>query len=398
MSRPQQIPEHYVQCSAETEVQALSKYAYKLSKNLKNIKFLSCDLENEVRPILYNANFGIDIGNIVEFEYDHNRMFVLLYRHDKPLVTPCDGSTVRHYELFMYAESAKIIESFTKDAIIDDEHVERDHINIFSVFAHHEHAYCVKIGARKKRSLDTIYVDENVKNELVTDIQTFLKSEDIYHQNGIPFKRNYLLEGNPGTGKTSMICAIASMLDYNVVIMRLEAKEIKLEHVLHQIPDKSILLLEDIQHTFPQDGNNNSDTKIDEMLSILDGIYCKYGLITIMTLNPGLGVKFPPNLLRSGRVDKKVVIANPSEKEIKKIFKMFCPSEDVNAFYNSVKHFAKDLTPAMLQNFLFGKDGQQKNVNELKELVNSSKHEQKESIKRNKKRSRDMAKLDLNCF
>src|SRR5207248_2247562 len=49
-----------------------------------------------------------------------------------------------------------------------------------------------------KRPMETIYLDENIKDNLVKDLNKFLSREKLYLDHGIPYKRIYLLKGLPG--------------------------------------------------------------------------------------------------------------------------------------------------------------------------------------------------------
>ena len=65
----------------------------------------------------------------------------------------------------------------------------------------------------------------NISNFL-DKIKKFLteETEDEYRSFGIPYKMNILLEGLPGTGKTSLIYAIASTLNMNIALVSFDAK------------------------------------------------------------------------------------------------------------------------------------------------------------------------------
>ena len=72
-----------------------------------------------------------------------------------------------------------------------------------------------------ERNLDTLYFKKDLKESLSAKIKKFLEpeTEDLYRSFGIPYKLNILLEGHPGTGKTSLIFAIASLLKLNIAIL-----------------------------------------------------------------------------------------------------------------------------------------------------------------------------------
>jgi chaperone BCS1 len=68
------------------------------------------------------------------------------------------------------------------------------------------------------RTLDTVYFDEKLKQKMRADIMDFLKKEKEYDEFGIPYKKNYLLTGIPGSGKTSIIKAMCKEIGYNLCI------------------------------------------------------------------------------------------------------------------------------------------------------------------------------------
>jgi mitochondrial chaperone BCS1 len=70
---------------------------------------------------------------------------------------------------------------------------------------------------------------------------------------GIPYRRGYLLYGPPGSGKSSFIQALAGELGYNICILNLGERALtddRLNHLLSNAPERSILLLEDIDAAF----------------------------------------------------------------------------------------------------------------------------------------------------
>lgn len=70
---------------------------------------------------------------------------------------------------------------------------------------------------------------------------------------GIPYRRGYLLYGPPGSGKTSFIQALAGELEYNICILNLSERGLtndRLNHLLTNLPERSIMLLEDIDAAF----------------------------------------------------------------------------------------------------------------------------------------------------
>ena len=88
-------------------------------------------------------------------------------------------------------------------------------------------------------------------NYILDDITIFYSNEKEYTRLGIPWK-SYLLEGPPGTGKTSLIYAIASHFDLDVYIINLGPKvdDSVYMSAVSKLPKKSILVLEDLDSLF----------------------------------------------------------------------------------------------------------------------------------------------------
>lgn len=70
---------------------------------------------------------------------------------------------------------------------------------------------------------------------------------------GIPYRRGYLLHGPPGSGKTSFIQALAGNLSYDICLLNLSERGLaddKLFHLLSNAPERSFILIEDIDAAF----------------------------------------------------------------------------------------------------------------------------------------------------
>lgn len=178
---------------------------------------------------------------------------------------------------------------------------------------------------QNKRSADTLYIDDNVKNEVIRLITEFRGNEDWYIQNGIPYKLSFLLYGPPGTGKTSFVKVIASMFDY--AINYLSASNLDyVANISSNLSRDSILLIEDIHgsEAISMDTSSNTNDKssspdgdvqyarkyskyqLPDILNGLDGIVETPGRILFVTANDIS--KIEPAVLRPGRIDYKFEI------------------------------------------------------------------------------------------
>ena len=79
-----------------------------------------------------------------------------------------------------------------------------------------------------------------------------MSSKEEYIRKGIKYKRNYLLHGPPGTGKTSFITSIASKYDLDVFMINLNTNinDIVFMKIISKLPERSLLVLEDVDFLF----------------------------------------------------------------------------------------------------------------------------------------------------
>ena len=170
------------------------------------------------------------------------------------------------------------------------------------------------------RSLESIYANANVIDDLKKDLDKFLNSKEWYEERGIPYTRGYLLSGPPGNGKTSLIRALAYYLKRNVYNLSLNSvkKDTDFKALLNRIEEDGILVLEDFDVFFTNEDTREvkeGSVNFSALINGLDGLVSNSGLITIMTTNKP--EKLDKALVRDGRMDYKIVLNNPS-KEIAK--------------------------------------------------------------------------------
>src|SRR5207247_86720 len=126
--------------------------------------------------------------------------------------------------------------------------------------------------------------NKNFKNTILTkiaetdlydDIAWFINNEKHYSEKGLPYKRGYILHGPPGTGKSSIIKAIAN--EYRMDIFNIDLEIIKTgNHLTKLMTDinyrvknrKYILAIEDIDRSPLLNTNQNiyySDNHNDKL-------------------------------------------------------------------------------------------------------------------------------------
>ena len=84
--------------------------------------------------------------------------------------------------------------SVLNDILIEAKtHYEEARMNLIGVFSPDQRNSWQLLGARPKRSLNSIILDPGMKDILVEDAKSFLASRAWYAARGIPFRRGYLL-------------------------------------------------------------------------------------------------------------------------------------------------------------------------------------------------------------
>lgn len=97
-------------------------------------------------------------------------------------------------------------------------------------------------------TFDTLAMDPELKQELMDDLERFVKRREFYRRVGKAWKRGYLLYGPPGTGKSSLIAAMANYLKFDIYDMELASlhSNSELRRLLVSTANRSILVIEDI--------------------------------------------------------------------------------------------------------------------------------------------------------
>lgn len=176
------------------------------------------------------------------------------------------------------------------------------------------------------RSLDTVYLDSGVGDDLVDDLSTFLGNKSKYDALGIPWHRGYMFHGPPGTGKTSLAKAIATHFDldvYYIPLSDLEA-DTNLLNLVSDIREGSVLLLEDIDvvKAATSRDDQGKGISLSALLNGLDGVATPNGLITVMTTNNIETID--EALLRPGRIDRQFEIGYLTNFQAAKIVETAC--------------------------------------------------------------------------
>ena len=223
------------------------------------------------------------------------------------------------------------------------------------IYSWSSHKYWRLSNKCNSRSLETIFIEEKAKESLTKDMSWFLSSEDWYNIRGISWHRGYLLEGPPGTGKSSLTLALATYFKKPIHLLNLSSiyTDDDLQLAFSTCKSNGILLIEDIDAS-QKDRNITKEEEEEEekkkslslssLLNQLDGNLSPPGIIVFMTTN--YPDKLDSAILRPGRVDFRLTLGYLTPKITEKMIQQFYP--DIRIKIEKIE----EITPAELQGAL----------------------------------------------
>ncbi|KAJ4816134.1 P-loop containing nucleoside triphosphate hydrolases superfamily protein [Rhynchospora pubera] len=179
-------------------------------------------------------------------------------------------------------------------------------------------------------NFDTIALDPSLREEIRADLLRFVSRKDHYLRAGRAWKRGYLLHGPPGTGKTSLVAAIANLLEFDVYDLELTAVHTnsQLRRLLVSTTPKSVIVIEDIDCSLDlsdrkkkqmeenqEEGMKDHPQKMSTyrealnlsgVLNFVDGLWSSCVGERLMIFTTNHPERLDPALLRPGRMDKKI--------------------------------------------------------------------------------------------
>lgn len=191
------------------------------------------------------------------------------------------------------------------------------------------------------RTLDSVILPHEQKDSIVRDVEQFLAAEARYNKLAIPWHRGYMFHGPPGTGKTSLVKALAN--HFNLDLWYISLSDLKTENsllgLINGVGPRSILLLEDIDTikiAQDRDSSEQGHISASSLLNALDGVATPHGLITMMTTN-----RFDvldDALTRAGRMDVIEELGWPTVNTLAEMFEYFFgrPPIEWNGFSSGV--------------------------------------------------------------
>ncbi|HPK31591.1 AAA family ATPase [Ottowia sp.] len=267
-------------------------------------------------------------------------------------------SVFEKVSLSTLGRSPRFLEAFLQAAILARAARETDTLSVYIPNPFHGGDWMrARLGSR--RPLASVVLKAGQGEALLADLERFLTSRERYAQLGIPWRRGYLLFGPPGTGKTSLVTALASELRLNVCTLSLASPIVtdeKIHTLLAAVPQRSLLLIEDVDAFFRERDAAHAQVKLSfsGFLNALDGVATQEGTVLFMTTNHI--ERLDPALIRAGRIDEQVELGWADEDQLRRLYLKFHPDEAAAAAF-ARERAGQKLSPAAVQGELMRRFG-----------------------------------------
>ncbi|KAJ8500857.1 hypothetical protein OPV22_011409 [Ensete ventricosum] len=252
-------------------------------------------------------------------------------------------------------------------------------------------------------TFETLAIDPVLRDEIRDDLLRFVSRREYYSRVGRSWKRGYFLYGPPGTGKTSLVAAIANLLEFDVYDLELTAvhSNTVLRRLLVSTNPKSVVVIEDVDCSLDLSDRNkkkkkkkkskpDSDTEEREMdpseggtgrgtssvnlsgvLNFVDGLWSSCVGERLMIFTTNHPERLDPALLRPGRMDRKIHLSYCCPAAFRMLARNYLEiGEEHELMAEAEALLAEvDITPAEIAEMFMRCDGEGKGADAAMEKV-----------------------------
>lgn len=194
------------------------------------------------------------------------------------------------------------------------------------------------------RAWESVILPRGLKERVLEDAREFFEEEGYYRARGLAFRRGYLLHGVPGSGKSSLVAALAAQLGMELYSLSLVSSDLDdscLLELMSRLPERTILLMEDIDCALREDARDAEDSEdgnddkgprprgkprnerrsavtLSGLLNALDGVAASEGRLLIATTN--YPHRLDPALSRPGRCDVWIEFSHCTQEQARDLF------------------------------------------------------------------------------
>jgi len=366
-----------------------------------------CDSDDEDDDPTRCATKDLGLG-IFTFEHEGASIHALHQTLGEVVGTDCGATLLRNLVLIS-PDGIDILIRYC-DQLIAKADASSD--SRFSIFRWHaQYQYWRKAEVVTARSVDSVVLPKELKSKIVDDLDDFLgkQTKQWYVSHGVPYKRSFLLHGEPGAGKTSLIQALAGRFKRNVCYLSSlshpDMNDDNLKNAVQRVPARSLIVLEDVDALFDLDGRRKKDgdksaLTFSGVLNALDGVGGSSGQIFILTTNHR--ERLDPALIRNGRVDVHIRFSDATHEQMQMLFAQYYPEAPAalgTRYADALTALLGERTVSMasLQHYFIQmrKESAETAASEVRLVLEEADQRKEESAKVDKSTTKDKAKDDV---